>query len=91
VDNEPPFRVVFELRPDMAPKMVENFIKLCKGLPDGRGYKVWYPLELYYFIVQFKALIRTSPNYHVASRVLVTDLFLKYTVDPVSASGLSLK
>ena len=22
----------------MAPKMVDNFIKLCKGLPDGRGY-----------------------------------------------------
>lgn len=39
VDNEVPFRVVFELRPDMAPKMVENFLKLCKGLPDGRGYK----------------------------------------------------
>jgi len=39
VDNETPFRVVFELRPDMAPKMADNFIKLCKGLPDGRGYK----------------------------------------------------
>jgi len=39
VDNDTPFRVVFELRPDMAPKMVENFLKLCKGLPDGRGYK----------------------------------------------------
>jgi len=39
IDNEPPFRVVFELRPDMAPKMVDNFIRLCKGLPDGRGYK----------------------------------------------------
>eukprot|EP00092_Neocalanus_flemingeri_P020089 GFUD01021750.1.p1 GENE.GFUD01021750.1~~GFUD01021750.1.p1 ORF type:complete len:594 (-),score=132.57 GFUD01021750.1:493-2229(-) len=38
VDNHPPFRVVFELRPDMAPKMVENFVKLCKGLPNGRGY-----------------------------------------------------
>ena len=23
----------------MAPKMADNFIKLCKGLPDGRGYK----------------------------------------------------
>ena len=39
MDNETPFRVVFELRPDMAPKMADNFIKLCKGLPDGRGYK----------------------------------------------------
>ena len=39
VDNETPFRVVFELRPDMAPKMVDNFIKLCNGLPDGRGYQ----------------------------------------------------
>ncbi|XP_023326914.1 interaptin isoform X2 [Eurytemora carolleeae] len=39
VDNETPFRVVFEMRPDMAPKMVDNFIRLCKGLPDGRGYK----------------------------------------------------
>jgi len=38
VDNEPAFRVVFELRPDMAPKMVENFVNLCNGLPDGRGY-----------------------------------------------------
>jgi len=39
VDNEEPFRVVFEMRPDMAPQMVDNFVKLCKGLPDGRGYK----------------------------------------------------
>jgi len=40
VDNDTPFRVVFELRPDMAPKMVENFVKLCcKGLSNGRGYK----------------------------------------------------
>lgn len=39
VDNEVPFRVLFELRPDMAPKMADNFIKLCKGLPDGRGYQ----------------------------------------------------
>jgi peptidyl-prolyl isomerase H (cyclophilin H) len=39
IDNEPPFRVLFELRPDMAPTMVENFKRLCKGLPDGRGYK----------------------------------------------------
>jgi len=38
VDNDNAFRVVFELRPDMAPKMVDNFIQLCKGLPDGRGY-----------------------------------------------------
>ena len=39
VDNETPFRVVFELRPDMAPKMVKNFVELCKGLEDGRGYQ----------------------------------------------------
>jgi len=39
VDNGTPFRVVFELRPDAAPQMVDNFVKLCKGLPDGRGYK----------------------------------------------------
>lgn len=39
VDNDVPFRVVFELRPDMAPRMVDNFTSLCKGLPDGRGYK----------------------------------------------------
>jgi cyclophilin family peptidyl-prolyl cis-trans isomerase len=39
VDNETPFRVVLELRPDMAPKMVDNFVKLCKGLPNGMGYK----------------------------------------------------
>ena len=31
--------MVFELRPDMAPKMVENFVKLCQGLQDGRGYE----------------------------------------------------
>ena len=37
--NEAPFRLVFELRPDMAPKMVENFVKLCRGLKDGRGYE----------------------------------------------------
>jgi len=39
VDNEAPFRVIIELRPDMAPKMSDNFMKLCKGLPDGRGYE----------------------------------------------------
>ena len=39
VDDEAPFRVVFELRPDMAPRMVENFQRLCDGLPDGRGYR----------------------------------------------------
>ena len=39
VGKEPPFRVVFELRPDMAPRMVENFVKLCRGLKDGRGYE----------------------------------------------------
>lgn len=39
IDNETSFRVVFELRPDMAPKMTQNFIKLCEGLPDGGGYK----------------------------------------------------
>jgi len=38
VDNEEPFRILIELRPDMAPKMCENFLKLCKGMPDGRGY-----------------------------------------------------
>ena len=92
VDNEEPFRILIELRPDMAPKvrlhnfhskpislsinkqhmhqwksqflllfadsaphifislffiliahsiqMCENFLKLCKGMPDGRGYLV---------------------------------------------------
>jgi len=39
VENDRPFRVVFELRPDMAPTMVDNFIKLCCGRRDGRGYK----------------------------------------------------
>ena len=39
VDQHPLFRVVFQLRPDMAPKMVDNFIKLCRGLKDGRGYR----------------------------------------------------
>ena len=37
--EKPPFRVVLELRPDKAPKMVENFLRLCQGLPDGRGYR----------------------------------------------------
>ena len=37
--NKPPFRVVIELRPDVAPMMVENFLRLCQGLPDGRGYR----------------------------------------------------
>lgn len=52
VDNEDPFRLVIELRPDMAPKMVDNFLKLCKGLPDGRGY-------------QGSKLFRAKPNDHV--------------------------
>lgn len=52
VDTDEPFRLVIELRPDMAPKMVENFLKLCKGLPDGRGY-------------QGSKLFRAKPNDHV--------------------------
>ena len=32
--------------------MVENFLKLCKGLPDGRGY-------------QGSKLFRAKPNDHV--------------------------
>jgi len=39
VENETPFRVVVELRPDLAPIMVDNFLKLCRGLKNGRGYK----------------------------------------------------
>ena len=39
VEREEPFRVVFELRPDMAPKMVENFIRLCNGSPGGHSYR----------------------------------------------------
>ena len=39
VESETPFRVVVELRPDLAPNMVDNFLKLCRGLKDGRGYK----------------------------------------------------
>ena len=39
VESETPFRVVVELRPDLAPTMVDNFLKLCRGLKDGRGYK----------------------------------------------------
>ena len=31
--------MIFELRPDMSPRMVENFVKLCRGLKDGRGYE----------------------------------------------------
>jgi len=38
VDNDIPFRVLIELRPDMAPKMSDNFKKLSIGLADGRGY-----------------------------------------------------
>ena len=39
LESETPFRVVIELRPDLAPTMVDNFLKLCRGLKDGRGYK----------------------------------------------------
>ncbi|XP_045129605.1 uncharacterized protein LOC123515170 [Portunus trituberculatus] len=37
-DGEPAGRIVFELRPDKAPKMCENFIALCTGR-SGYGYK----------------------------------------------------
>ena len=39
LESETPFRVVVELRPDLAPTMVDNFLRLCRGLKDGRGYK----------------------------------------------------
>lgn len=38
VDGEPIGRIVFQLRPDKAPKMCENFLGLCTGKP-GYGYK----------------------------------------------------
>lgn len=37
-DGEPVGRIIFELRPDKAPKMCENFIALCTGR-SGYGYK----------------------------------------------------
>jgi len=37
LENQPQFRVVVELRPDLAPRMVENFLRLCTGL-GGRSY-----------------------------------------------------
>lgn len=39
LENENPFRVVVELRPDLAPTLVDNFLRLCKGTKEGRGYK----------------------------------------------------
>ena len=39
LESETPFRVIVELRPDLAPTMVDNFLRLCRGLKDGRGYK----------------------------------------------------
>ncbi|XP_018016248.1 uncharacterized protein LOC108672993 isoform X2 [Hyalella azteca] len=38
VDGEPIGRIVFQLRPDKAPKMCENFLGLCTNKP-GYGYK----------------------------------------------------
>ena len=32
-------QICVELRPDLAPIMVDNFLKLCRGLKNGRGYK----------------------------------------------------
>ncbi|GJP33809.1 hypothetical protein CLOM_g19192 [Closterium sp. NIES-68] len=32
-------RIEVELRPDVAPKTVENFVGLCKGTSSGLGYK----------------------------------------------------
>lgn len=37
-DGKPVGRIIFELRPDKAPKMCENFIALCTGR-SGYGYK----------------------------------------------------
>ena len=39
LESENPFRVVVELRPDLAPTLVDNFLRLCKGTKEGRGYK----------------------------------------------------
>ncbi|KAF2358424.1 Cyclophilin-type peptidyl-prolyl cis-trans isomerase domain [Trinorchestia longiramus] len=38
VDGQPIGRIVFQLRPDKAPKMCENFLGLCTNKP-GYGYK----------------------------------------------------
>lgn len=39
VDGKVIGRVVFQLRPDKAPKMCDNFIGLCTGTEEGLGYK----------------------------------------------------
>ena len=39
LESENSFRVVVELRPDLAPTLVDNFLRLCKGTKEGRGYK----------------------------------------------------
>ena len=39
VDGKTIGRIVFQLRPDKAPRMCENFIGLCNGIAGGPGYK----------------------------------------------------
>jgi len=39
VDGKSIGRIVFQLRPDKAPRMCENFMGLCNGTDDGLGYK----------------------------------------------------
>jgi cyclophilin family peptidyl-prolyl cis-trans isomerase len=40
VERQAPFLVVLELRPDLAPRLVQNFLLLCAGAgPGGRGYR----------------------------------------------------
>ena len=67
LENENPFRVVVELRPDLAPTLVDNFLRLCKGTKEGRGYKeskvltVLSSTSLLIFD-NFYQIFRCSPN-----------------------------
>ena len=67
LENENPFRVVVELRPDLAPTLVDNFLRLCKGTKEGRGYKeskvltVLSSISLLIFD-NFYQIFRCSPN-----------------------------
>ncbi|CAI5966430.1 unnamed protein product [Closterium sp. NIES-65] len=85
-------RIEVEVRPDVAPKTVENFVGLCNGTSSGLGYK---GLTLHRIIPGFMAQVRVAPQTASSSsasllRLTWTAVTRKVVIDDGCACALVL-